>query len=71
MSDSIEKNPNYQEWFTPEEAATYLRLTRQSIYTYMKQGILPYYTLKVGRGRRLKRSDLDNLLESSEPDVKD
>lgn len=51
-----------QEWFTPAEAATYLRVTRQTIYNYMEDGSLPYYDLKVGRGRRLRRVDLDALL---------
>ena len=52
-----------QEWFTPAEAAKYLRVTRQTIYNYMDQGILPYYELKSGRGRRLRKSDLDALLQ--------
>ncbi len=54
---------NEQVWFTPTEAAVYLRVTRQSIYHYMNMGLLPYYKLKSGGGRRLRRSDLDAVLE--------
>lgn len=52
-----------QEWYTPAEAAAYLRVTRQTVYNYMDQGLLPYYSLKSGKGRRLRRSDLDSFLE--------
>jgi excisionase family DNA binding protein len=51
-----------QEWFTPAEAARYLRVTRQTIYNLMNDKSLPYYELKTIRGRRLRRSDLDALL---------
>ncbi|WP_420628617.1 helix-turn-helix domain-containing protein [Candidatus Leptofilum sp.] len=52
-----------QEWFTVNEAANYLRVTRQTIYRYMDNDLLPYYELKSGRGRRIRRSDLESLLE--------
>lgn len=52
-----------QEWFTPAEAAAYLRVSRQTIYNYMDQSLLPYYELKSGGGRRIRRADLDALLE--------
>lgn len=52
-----------QNWFTPAEAAKYLRVSRQTIYNYMQGGILPYYELASGGGRRLRRSDLDALLK--------
>jgi excisionase family DNA binding protein len=51
-----------QEWFTLSEAAEYLRVSRQTIYNYINQGLLPYYELKSGGGRRIKKSDLDALL---------
>ena len=50
------------KWYTVEEAAAYLGVTKQTIYNYMKAGLLPYYELKVGRGRRFRRGDLDSLL---------
>ena len=64
MSNSVNKETDdKQEWFTPTEAATYLRVSRQTIYNYMEDGFLPYYQLKSGGGRRLRREDLDALLE--------
>ena len=64
MSNNVKKETDdKQEWFTPTEAATYLRVSRQTIYNYMEDGFLPYYQLKSGGGRRLRREDLDALLE--------
>jgi excisionase family DNA binding protein len=63
MSFNVKNNEEQQEWFTPAEAAKYLRVSRQTIYAYMNQGLLPYYELKSGGGRRLRRADLDALLE--------
>lgn len=51
-----------QEWYTIEEAAKYLRVSRATVYNYIDKGLLPYYELKVGRGRRFRRKDLDGLL---------
>ena len=67
MSNDVKKDKNTEKdaqvWYTVDEAATYLRVTRQTLYNYMSEGILPYYELKgVGRGRRLRRADLDGLL---------
>lgn len=59
-----------QEWFTPSEAARYLRVSRQTIYRYMEQGLLPFYELKSGGGRRLRRRDLDALLEKRDKSSK-
>ena len=58
-----QKSINHQEWYTPSEAAEYLRVSRQTIYNYMESGLLPYYELKSGGGRRLRKDDLDGLLE--------
>ena len=62
--DKIQREKQ-QEWFTPAEAAEYLRVSRQTIYNYMEQGLLPYYELKSGGGRRLRRADLYDLLEKA------
>jgi len=52
MSKDVKQEPGEkQEWFTPAEAAEYLRVSRQSIYNYMEDGSLPYYKLKSG-GRK-------------------
>lgn len=63
MSHIDKEQKSAQEWFTPAEAAEYLRVTRQTIYRYMKDGLLPYYKLKTGRGRRIRHADILNLLD--------
>lgn len=64
MSTKDEK----QNWFTIEEAAAYLRVTKATIYNYMKDGLLTYYQLKSGRGRRFRKEDLDALLDKHQAD---
>lgn len=61
--EDARRNENDRVWLTPTEAAVYLRVTRPTIYRYMATGLLPYYELKSGGGRRLRRSDLDAVLE--------
>ena len=63
--------PDAQQWFTPAEAAKYLRVSRQTIYRYMDDGLLSYYVLKSGGGRRMRRADLDALLEVPHPSPPD
>ena len=64
MTNHVKNNQNErQDWFTPAEAAKYLRVSRQTIYNYMDGGLLPYYELVSGGGRRIRRSDLDALLK--------
>lgn len=58
-----------QQWFTLEEAAEYLRISRHTIQNYIKQGILSYYILPLARKqprKRFKREDLDDLLFRAE-----
>lgn len=55
------------DWLTIAEAAAYLKVTRNSIYRYCDAGLLPFYELRSGRGRRFKREDLDALLEEGAP----
>jgi excisionase family DNA binding protein len=59
VSDDLQ----HTEWLTVNEAASYLKVSRQTIYLYCRSGLLAFYELKSGRGRRFQRSDLDNLLE--------
>ncbi len=61
--EDVLRKENEWVWLTPTEAAAYLRVTRPTIYRYMSTGLLPYYELKSGGGRRLRRSDLDAVLE--------
>ena len=51
------------DWLTVQEAASYLKVTRNTVYRYCDLGILPFYELTSGRGRRFKHEDLDSLLK--------
>jgi len=49
------------EWFTVEETARYLRVSRRTIYKWAKEGKLPTYIIGDRRHRRYRKSDLDNV----------
>ena len=55
-----------QEWFTPKEAAEYLRVSVATIYRLTQQGRLPAY--RIGTARRYRREDLDAVPERIQPD---
>ncbi|MBM3135232.1 MAG: helix-turn-helix domain-containing protein, partial [Chloroflexi bacterium] len=48
------------EWLTVNEAATYLKVARTTIYRWVKEKKLPLYQLG-DRLVRLRREDLDAL----------
>lgn len=54
-------------WMTVDEASKYLRITRATLYAYMKDGKLPFYYLAGTRNRRIKKSDVDALLLPGKP----
>ena len=49
------------EWFTVEEAARYLRVSKRTIYKWSSNGKLPTYLIGDHRYRRYRKDDLDNL----------
>jgi excisionase family DNA binding protein len=49
-----------REIFTPEQAAEYLQLDRETVYRYIRQGKL--VASKLGRTYRIPRSSIDLLL---------
>jgi excisionase family DNA binding protein len=49
------------EWFTVEEAARHLRVSKRTIYKWTKDGKLPTYLIGNHRYRRYRRDDLDKL----------
>ena len=62
----IEKDSIFhiQIWMTVKEAATYLRISEPAFRTLIcRNSNIPRY--KLGRSTRLKKDDLDKLLESS------
>jgi len=55
-------------WYTVAEACEYLKVSNSTLYTYMKDRRLPFYYLAGTRQRRLKKHDLDALLQLGDPD---
>ena len=52
-----------KEWFTVEEAAEYLRVSRRTIYKLTERGCLPAFRIGSQRHRRFRREDLDSALQ--------
>jgi len=51
------------EWLTLDEAASYLKLSKPSVYRLCAEGRLPFFKLAGTGARRFKRADLDALFE--------
>ncbi len=62
----IKDSQDEKSWFSTSEATKYLGISRQTLYNLMDDGILPFYVLKGVRKRRLKKQDLDALLQRGE-----
>ncbi len=50
-----------KEWFTVEEAAEYLRVSKRTIYKLTKEGRLPAFRIGKERHRRFRKEDLDKV----------
>lgn len=50
-------------WMTVPEALIYLKVSKTTLYSCMKDGRLPFHYIRGTRQRRIRRSDLDALLE--------
>jgi excisionase family DNA binding protein len=61
-----EQSENAQ-WYTVAEACAYLRVSNTTLYEYMKTKRLPFFYLAGTRHRRLRKQDLDALLEPGDP----
>ncbi len=59
-----------KEWLNVKEAAQYLGISRETIYSLMDKRLLPYSEVKGVRGRRIKKEDLEKLLKGNEPGKK-
>ena len=55
-----------KEWFTVEEAAEYLGVSKRTIYKLTKEGRLPAFRIGQVRHRRFRKEDLDKVPRSSE-----
>jgi excisionase family DNA binding protein len=58
-----------QEWFTVDEAAAYLRVSRRTVYKLVEEGRLQAYVIGHERHRRFRRGDLDCVPRATTPDV--
>ena len=50
-----------KEFYTVEELAERLQLTRMTIYRLVKRGEIPYY--QIGRSKRFRAGDVEEFLE--------
>ena len=55
-----------KEWFTIEEAAEYLCVSKRTIYKLTKEGRLPAFRIGRERHRRLRKEDLDKVPRTPE-----
>lgn len=55
-----------KEWFTVEEAAQYLCVSKRTIYKLTQEGRLPAFRIGVERHRRFRKEDLDGVPRSTE-----
>jgi excisionase family DNA binding protein len=55
-----------KEWFTVDEAAEYLCVSRRTIYKLTKEGRLPAFRIGKERHRRFRKEDIDKALRPAE-----
>lgn len=54
--------PQPQQWYTVDEAAQYLRVSRRTIYQLLEEGELTSYRVGKAGHKRFKREDLDRAM---------
>ena len=55
-----------KEWFTVDEAAEYLCVSKRTIYKLTEDGRLPAFRIGKERHRRFRKEDLDKVPRSAE-----
>ena len=55
-----------KEWFTIDEAAEYLCVSKRTIYKLTEDGRLPTFRIGKERHRRFRKEDLDKVPRSAE-----
>lgn len=58
-----------KEWFTVEEAAEYLCVSKRTIYKLTKEGRLPAFLIGNERHRRFRKEDLDKAPHPGEETI--
>lgn len=56
----------HQGWYTIDEAASYLRVSRRTMYQLIKNGQLVAYRVGTGGHRRFKRDDLEQVMRKED-----
>lgn len=56
----MQQNASYPEIMTPEQAAEYLQVSRETVYRYIRQGKVA--ASRLGRSYRVQKRNLDLLL---------
>ena len=58
-----------QDWYTIDESASYLRVSRRTMYKLIHDGQLAAYRVGTGGHRRFRKDDLERLMnpEGAEP----
>lgn len=57
---------NLEEWFTVDEIAAHLKVSRSNVYQLIERGRLTAHRIGVGRGAiRIAQADLDEYLVST------
>ena len=59
----MQRTPAFPEIMTPEQAAEYLQVSRETVYRYIRQGKL--VASRLGRSYRVSKRNLDLLLWES------
>lgn len=67
QANSMGEATGDDRWIDVDEASRYLSVSRATLYNYMRDGRLPYYYLAGTRHRRVRKRDLDALLELGKP----
>lgn len=57
--------PAEHVWFSVEEAADYLRVSKRTIYRWVRDGLLPGYRAGPHGPWRFRREDLDGVMRKA------
>lgn len=55
-----------QEWYTIDEAARYLRVSKRTIYQLIEHGVLVHYRVAGGVRKRFKHDDLEQVMKTED-----
>lgn len=58
-----------QEWYTIDESASYLRVSRRTMYQLIHDGQVAAYRVGTGGHRRFKLDDLARLMQAEDSEV--